>query len=57
MPAYQRVLKPGGLLYLSGLNEPDLPLIATRAEGLGLEEEYRGSMGAWWALVYVNPSA
>ncbi|MDA0686520.1 MAG: 50S ribosomal protein L11 methyltransferase [Bacteroidetes bacterium] len=57
MPAYQRVLKPGGLLYLSGLNEPDLPLIAARAEGLGLVEEFRGSMGAWWALVYVNPSA
>jgi len=57
MPAYQRVLKPEGLLYLSGLNEPDLPLIAQKAESLGLVEQYRGSIGAWWALVYVNPSA
>ncbi len=36
MPAYASVLKQGGVLYMSGFYEEDIPMIRTKAESLGL---------------------
>ena len=52
IPAYVRVLKPGGPLALSGFYEEDLPQIRAAAEAAGLTYETHRVRESWTAAVF-----
>ncbi|HYE79085.1 MAG TPA: 50S ribosomal protein L11 methyltransferase [bacterium] len=52
IPAYVRVLTPGGPLVLSGFYEADLPLIRQTAEAAGLRYESHRVRHDWTAAIF-----
>lgn len=52
MPEYNRVLKSGGLLFLSGIYEQDLPDIKQKASELGLAYLEHSVLNTWCAVVF-----
>ncbi len=54
---YERVVKPGGILFISGLQESDIAAVDARAEELLLKKELQKSQDTWQGLVYLKPFA
>jgi ribosomal protein L11 methyltransferase len=54
---YERVLKPGGIMLISGLQENDIPQVDARAGDLLLKKELQKSQDGWQGLVYLKPNA
>lgn len=54
---YERVLKPGGIMFISGLQENDIPQVDARAGDLLLKKELQKSQDGWQGLVYLKPNA
>lgn len=54
---YARVLKPGGIMFISGLQENDIPQVDARAGDLLLKKELQKSQDGWQGLVYLKPNA
>ena len=54
MYRYAECLYPGGMLFLSGFYEEDIPAIDEYCNGLGLNMENRKSRNKWVSLKYVN---
>lgn len=52
IPAYCRSLLPGGLLFLSGFYEQDIPAIAKVAEAMDMKPDGVKSRSNWVALCY-----
>ena len=50
--AYARVLKPGGVMLLSGFYDHDLPMIETAANGQGLEYVDKKLSADWCAAKF-----
>jgi len=57
MSEYNRVLKAGGIMFISGLQASDLPLVDTQAEKLLLKKELQKSQDGWQGLVYIKAFA
>ena len=57
MQEYDRVLKPGGIMFISGLQESDIPLVDAQAEKLLLKKELQKSQDGWQGLVYIKAIA
>ena len=47
MPAFLRVMKPDGLLMMSGFYTEDIPLLATRAQELGMQLAAKREDNGW----------
>ena len=54
MPAYARVLKPGGILLMSGFYQADLEIIEAKATSLGLKITRTYERSEWCATRYCN---
>jgi len=54
MPAYVKVLKPGGMLVMSGFYAADLPIITERATELGLELSDSYERSDWCAARFTH---
>lgn len=54
---YVRVLKPGGIMFISGLQENDIPQVDARAGDLFLKKELQKSQDGWQGLVYLKPNS
>ena len=52
MPAYVRVLKPGGILLMSGFYQADLETIEGKATSLGLKMTRTYERSDWYAAMY-----
>jgi ribosomal protein L11 methyltransferase len=52
MPAYVKVLKPGGVLLMSGFYTTDLPMITQKAAELGLKMTGSYDRSAWCAVSF-----
>jgi ribosomal protein L11 methyltransferase len=52
MPAYVKVLKPGGVLLMSGFYTTDLPMISQKATELGLKITGSYDRSAWCAVSF-----
>lgn len=55
LPEYTRVLKNEGRMFISGLQEEDIPMIDEKATSLGLIKDLQKSLESWQALVYLKP--
>lgn len=54
---YNRVLKPGGIMFISGLQESDIESVDAKAFSLLLKKELHKSQEGWQGLVYLKPNA
>jgi ribosomal protein L11 methyltransferase len=57
LPAYCRVLKPGGLLFISGLQEADINAVDDKAASQFLKKDLHKSLDGWQGLVYIKPNS
>lgn len=55
LPAYEKVLQPGGQLYLSGFYTHDMPEVKQRAESLGLQETGFHEKNNWVVYSFRKP--
>lgn len=54
---YYRVLKPGGIMFISGLQLEDVVLVDQEANKLKLKKDLQKSLDGWQGLVYLKPIA
>ena len=52
MPRYVAVLRPGGILVMSGFYTRDIPLLQEKAATLGLALDSRKTKDDWAAVVF-----
>ncbi len=55
LPAYEKVLKSGGKLYLSGFYTHDMPDVKKKAESLGLQETGFHEKNNWAVYLFEKP--
>lgn len=55
LPAYEKVLQPGGQLYLSGFYTHDMPDVKQKAESLGLQERGFHEKNNWVVYSFRKP--
>ena len=55
LPAYEKVLQPGGQLYLSGFYTHDMPEVKERAQSLGLQETGFHEKNNWVVYSFRKP--
>ena len=55
LPSYEKVLLPGGQLYLSGFYTHDMPDIKVKAESLGLQETGFHDKNNWVVYSFLKP--
>ncbi|MBR1933792.1 MAG: 50S ribosomal protein L11 methyltransferase [Prevotella sp.] len=57
MPAFRQKMMAGGTLLLSGFYESDIPMLAARAQELGLQLQGKKIDGEWACLSFILASA
>ena len=55
LPVYEKVLEPGGKLYLSGFYTQDMPDVKKRAESLGLQDKGFHEKNNWVVYSFAKP--
>lgn len=55
LPIYARILKPGGILFLSGFYSHDMPDVKQKAESLGLTEKSFEERNNWVVYIFKQP--